>query len=267
MVIDFHTHAFPTKIAERAIEKLSFASGGLLPQTKGTLESLKDEMKKDGVDISVVLGIATNPGQQHNVNDFAAEINKDSSIVAFGSVHPDAPDALDELDRIKSLGLKGIKLHPEYQEFFVDDERMRPIYQKASKLGLITLFHAGHDYGYNEPFHCMPERLERALRWFDAPVVAAHWGGAGCGKQVIEHLCGKDVWFDLSFGYGNMPKSFAQEIMDKHTSDRILFGSDMPWHRASWEMRLIETLDLSDTDREKIYYKNAAKLLDINTDL
>lgn len=264
MVIDFHTHAFPSKIAEKAIEKLSFASGGLIPQTKGTLESLKTEMKKDGVDISVVLGIATNPGQQHNVNDFAAEINKDGNIVAFGSVHPDAPDALEELERIKALGLKGIKLHPEYQEFFVDDERMKPIYQKASKLGLITLFHAGHDYGYNEPFHCMPERLERALRWFDAPVVAAHWGGAGCGKEVVKHLCGKDVWFDLSFGYGNMPKSFAQEIMDKHTPDRMIFGSDMPWHRPSWEMRLIESLDISEADKEKIYYKNAVKLLGIN---
>ncbi len=264
MVIDFHTHAFPAKIAERAIDKLSFASGGLIPQTKGTLDSLKEEMKKDGVDISVVLGIATNPKQQRNVNDFAAEMNKDQRVVAFGSVHPDAPDALEELDRIKSLGLKGIKLHPEYQGFFVDDEKMKQIYKKTSQLGLITLFHAGHDYGYNEPFHCMPDRLERALKWFDAPVVAAHWGGAGCGKQVIEHLCGKDIWFDLSFGYGNMPKSFAQEILDKHTPDRLLFGSDMPWHRPSWEMRLIETLDLGEEDKEKIYYRNAVKLLGIN---
>jgi predicted TIM-barrel fold metal-dependent hydrolase len=264
MLIDIHTHAFPEKIAERAIETLSHTSGGLIPQHNGTLASLKDEMAKDGVDISVVLGIATNPKQQNNVNNFAAEINKDEKIIAFGSVHPDAPDALYELERIKALGLKGVKLHPEYQNFFVDDERMKPIYRKISQLGLITLFHAGHDYGYGEPFHCMPQNLERALSWFSSPVIAAHWGGAGCKDLVIKHLAGKDVWFDLSFGYGIMPKAFAQEIVDKHTPDRLLFGSDMPWHRPSWEVRLIETLDIAPQDKEKIYYKNAIKLLDIN---
>lgn len=263
MIIDFHTHAFPDKIAGKAMANLSFASGGLMPQHEGTVESLKTEMRKDGVDISVVLGIATNPKQQANVNNFAAEINKDKNLIAFGSVHPEAPDALDELERIKDLGLKGVKLHPEYQNFFVDEERMMPIYKKISQLGLITVFHAGHDYGYNEPFRCMPDAMERALRWFDAPVVAAHWGGAGCGKQVVKHLCGKDIWFDTSFGYGNMPKSFAQELMDKHTLDRFLFGSDMPWHRPAWETRLIDTLDISEEDKEKINWKNATKLLNI----
>lgn len=264
MLIDFHSHAFPERIANRAIKNLSHASGGLIPQTDGTLESLKSEMKKDGVDLAVVLGIATNPAQQTNVNNFAAEMNKEESVVAFGSVHPYAHDALEELERIKELGLKGVKLHPEYQEFFVDDERMKPIYKKISQLGLITLFHAGQDYGYNEPFRCMPEGLARALSWFDAPVVAAHWGGVGCGKEVVKHLCGRDIWFDLSFGYGRMPKSFAQEIADRHTPDRLLFGSDMPWHRPSWEMRLVESLDLSVEDKEKIYYKNALKLLGID---
>ncbi len=264
MIIDFHTHAFPDKIANRAVKGLSFASGGLVPQTDGGLESLKDEMQKDGVDISVVLGIATNPAQQKNLNDFAAEINGQDCFVGFGSIHPDAQDALDELDRIKDLGLKGVKLHPEYQKFFVDDEKMKPIYKKISQLGLITVFHAGQDIGFNEPFHCMPKNLENALKWFDAPVIAAHWGGSGCAKEVVQHLCGKEnIWFDISFGYGTMPKQFAQEILDKHTPDRLLFGSDMPWHRPSWEMRLVETLDISGEDKEKIYYKNALKLLEI----
>lgn len=261
MIIDFHTHAFPQRIAEKAIGSLAYASGGLIPQTDGTLPSLKAEMQNDGVDISVVLGIATNPGQQKNVNNFAAEIDKEECFVGFGSVHPDAPDIFDELDRIKALGLKGVKMHPEYQNFFVDDERMKPVYKKISQLGLITIFHAGLDCGFNEPFHCMPENLERALKWFDAPVVAAHWGGSGCAKEVVQRLAGKDIWFDLSFGYGTMPKSFAQEIVEAHTPDRLLFGSDMPWHRPDWEMHLVESLDISAEDKEKIYFKNAAKLL------
>ncbi|MBQ9737590.1 MAG: amidohydrolase family protein [Clostridia bacterium] len=264
MIIDFHTHAFPEKIAPRAMEKLAFASGGLVPQTDGTFDGLKQKMLDDQIDISVVLGIATNPLQQKNVNDFAAKINSDPSFVAFGSVHPDAKDALCELERIKSLGLKGVKFHPEYQNFFVDDLKMKPLYKKISQLGLITVFHAGYDYGFNEPFHCMPSNLQNALKWFDSAVVAAHWGGLGCTKDVLDNLAGMDIWFDLSFGYGAMPKSFAQKILDKHTPDRLLFASDMPWHRPSWEKRLIETLDISQSDRDKIYFKNAAKLLDID---
>lgn len=263
MLIDFHTHAFPAKIAAGAISGLSKASGGLEPQTDGTLPSLLEEMQKDTVDISVVQSIATNATQQTNVNNFAIEMNNEANIFAFGSVHPDAPDALVELERIKDAGLKGVKFHPEYQNFYADDPKMKPIYQKISSLGLITLFHAGHDYGFCTPYHGMPDHLLGALKWLDAPVVAAHWGGVGCGIEVLEKLCGKDIWFDLSFGYGTMPRCFAQNIVDKHTPDRLLFASDMPWHRPSWEKRLIETLDLSQEDKDKIYYKNAMKLLNI----
>lgn len=263
MLIDFHAHAFPKKIAAGAMSLLSHASGGLEPQSDGTAEGLIDEMKKDGVDISVIQSIATNETQQTNVNNFAIELNKKQEFIAFGSVHPNAPDALSELERIKDAGLKGVKFHPEYQGFYADDIRMKPIYKKISSLGLITLFHAGHDYGFCPPYHGMPDHLIGALKWFDSPVVAAHWGGVGCGEEVIEKLCGRDIWFDLSFGYGVMPKGISQKIVDKHTPDRLLFASDMPWHRPSWEKRLIESLDLSSEDKEKIYFKNAMNLLDI----
>ena len=263
MIIDFHTHAFPEKIAGAAISKLSYAAGGLQPQTDGTLESLKAQMEVDGVDISVVHAIVTKPSQQSNVNNYAIAMDRDPAIVAFGSVHPDAPDALEELERIKAAGLKGVKLHPEYQQFYVNEERMKPIYRKISQLGLITLFHAGLDYGIDPPCHGLPEQFAQALRWFDTPVVAAHWGGLGCWEGVLEKLCGENIWFDLSFGYGVMPKFTAQAILDKHGPERLLFGSDMPWHRPAWEMRLLDTLKLSGTDREKILSGNAKALLGI----
>lgn len=261
MLIDFHTHAFPDKIAANAVNKLAHSSGGLLPQTDGTLSSLKAEMAKDGVDIAVVQSIATNPAQQTNVNNFAIELNKDAAIVAFGSVHPDAPDALEELERIKEAGLKGIKFHPEYQLFYPDDEKMKPIYKKISSLGLVTLFHAGNDPAFMPPYKAVPEHMQRALKWFDAPVVAAHWGGLGCCTAVLDKLCGENIWFDLSYGYGTIPKIAAQRIIDEHGTDKLLFGSDMPWHRPSWELRLLQSLDIGQSDMDKICYKNAQKLL------
>lgn len=261
MLIDFHTHAFPQKIAARAVENLAHASGGLCPQTDGTVPSLKAEMSKDNVDIAVVQSIATNPHQMPKVNDFAMEIDRDPAIVAFGSVHPEAPDALEELERIHAAGLKGVKFHPEYQNFYADDEKMKPIYRKISQLGLVTLFHAGDDYGFPPPYHGLPAHLKQALRWFDSPVVAAHWGGLGRGPEVLEMLCGENIYFDLSFGYSAIARDIAQAIIDKHGPDRLLFGSDMPWHRPSWELRLLRTLDISSDDMEKIRSGNARKLL------
>ena len=265
MIIDFHTHGFPQKIAAPALEKLSYASGGLIPQTEGTIPSLKERLRQDGVDLAVVLSIATNPTQQSKVNDFAIKVNQEPELLAFGSVHPDAPDALQELERLAAAGIKGVKFHPEYQGFYADEERMKPLYRKISQLGLITLFHAGLDIGFPPPYHAMPRHLLGALRWLDTPVVAAHWGGMGCSEEVIEKLCGQELYFDLSFGYGVIPKKLAQTIVDRHTPDKLLFGSDLPWHRPAWEQRLLNTLDLSQEDKEKIYHKNAENLLNLPT--
>ena len=261
MTIDFHTHAFPDKIAPRAIEKLSDASGGLYPYTDGTLEGLSARMKESSVDLSVVLSIATNPHQQKNVNDFAAEIDKREEFIAFGSVHPDAPDALSELERIADMGLRGVKLHPDYQGFEADDEKMIPIYKKISSLGLITLFHAGVDYGFAPPYGGTPEKMKRALRHFDTPVVAAHFGGVDCYAETLSLLAGENVYFDTSFGYGMMPKYYAASIIEKHGVDRMLFGTDSPWHSAELERRLLSSLSLSDEELRKIYSENAKTLL------
>lgn len=260
MIIDFHTHCFPDNLAQRAIPMLSKKCGGLVPQTDGTLAGLKKHMKDAGVSISCVMNIATNPHQMQSVNNFAKEINSDT-IISFGSVHPDAPDWEEELERIADMGLLGVKFHPDYQGFFVDEERMKPIYRKVSKLGLITLFHAGFDYGFPPPYHCMPQNMKKALSWFDSPVVAAHWGGIDSGFDVLENLCGLPIYFDTSFGYGSMPAPLQKMIIEKHGTDKLLFASDCPWHSPVWELRNLNTLDLTDSELEDILHKNAEKLL------
>ena len=262
MLIDFHTHCFPDKLAPRAIEKLSYVGGGLEPYSNGTCEDLRRSMKQHGVDISVVLHIATNPNQQQNVNNFAAAINGED-IVSFGSVYPDSPDALDELDRIKELGLKGIKLHPDYQGFSVDNPKYKPLYRKISALGLITLFHAGQDIGFPPPYGATPEKMARAMEWFDTPVIAAHWGGCGLSADVLNYLCGSQLYFDTSFGYSQMPKYYAAKILEVHGADRLLFGTDSPWHTPAMELRLLNSLDLNQEDMAKITHINAKKLLNM----
>lgn len=263
MLIDFHTHCFPEKIAEKAINKLSYVSGGLEYHTDGTVAGLKKSMADGGVDVSVVLSIATNATQQKNVNDFAASINNEKDIFAFGSVFPEAEDALYELARIKSLGLKGVKLHPDYQGFDVDNPKFKPLYKKLGDLGLITVFHAGFDYGFAPPYGATPEKLQKAITWFHSPVIAAHWGGVNCNQGVLDLLCGKDIYFDVSFGYSMLPRYYAEKILEKHGADKILFGTDTPWHTPKMEKTLLNNLEIPSSDLEKIYSGNAKKLLGI----
>ena len=162
---------------------------------------------------------------------------------------------------IKSEGFLGIKLHPDYQGFSADDPRVFPIYKKISALGLITVFHAGYDYGFPPPYGATPEKMAVALRQFSSPVVAAHWGGIGCCEDVLSHLCGEDIYFDISFGYGAMPKYYAEKILETHGARRILFGTDTPWHSPEMELRVLDTLKLSDVEIEMIKSENAKKLL------
>ena len=103
--------------------------------------------------------------------------------------------------------------------------------------------------------------MAAALSWFDSPVVAAHWGGIGCGEAVLKHLCGRDVYFDTSFGYGQMPKYYAEKILEKHGVERMLFGTDTPWHTPQMEQRLLANLGLSDSERRMIECENAQRLL------
>ena len=262
MVIDFHTHAFPEKVAARAMEKISRQTGGYVPVRDGTLGSLSSQSAEDGAK-AVLLAIATNARQMHAVNDWAAQTMADENVVsAFGSVHPDAPDALEEIDRIADLGMKGVKLHPEYQAFDVEDPRMRPIYRRIARNGLITVFHSGLDPAYPPPCRLNAERLRAILPLFDgAPVVAAHMGGMMIWPDVLRMDAPDNLYIDTSFCFGRIDAPTANRLVERLGPERVLFGSDSPWDRASRVHRLVDALDISEADRRKIDYENAARLL------
>ncbi|MFR8010584.1 MAG: amidohydrolase family protein [Clostridia bacterium] len=264
MIIDFHTHAFPQRIAEKAIRNLAHVAGGARPNHDGTAEDLLRAVRAGGADRAVVLNIATNEKQQRNVNDFAIETNHafGGALTAFGSVYPQSETALEELDRLRAAGIRGIKLHPDYQHFFVDDERFYPLYRRIGELGFVTVFHAGIDIGYPEPVHCTPQMLARILPQFSgAPVVAAHMGGWMMWKDVQEYLCGRDLYLDTAFSAGRMPPDYAREIIRRHGADRVLLGSDMPWGNTGDEIAFVRSLDLPDAQTAAILGENAQMLL------
>ena len=185
-------------------------------------------------------------------------------IVPFGSVHHDSPDALSELERLKENGIKGVKLHPDYQGFFADDDKMLPIYEKIGELGMITVFHCGFDIGYPEPVHCTPERLARIMPSFNgSPVVAAHFGGLCARPETLEHLCGKEVYLDTAYCYGMLTPRMAKELIDLHGADKILMGSDAPWNAPWQDIELVKCFGLSPEDEKAVLGENARKLLGI----
>lgn len=260
MIIDFHVHCFAEEIAERAISSLSEATG-LPPRSDGTVAGIRSSMKKAGIDKSVLLSIATKPQQSRKITQWASSI-QDENLIVFGSIHPDSVDWEDELVCISEAGMKGIKFHPDYQKFFVDDQKLFPIYEKAADLGLIIIFHAGVDIGLPAPYHCPPDRLRRVVKAFPgAKIVAAHMGGFQYWDEVESMLAGEQLYFDTSFSLHKMDKEQLLRIALKHGYDRLLFGTDSPWRDQSEDVVRLQGMRLPADVKEAILGGNAARLL------
>lgn len=266
MIIDAHAHTFPDIIAGKAINRLAVISG-ITPATDGTVSGTISYMKKLNVDYFVNLNIATAPGQQRTINNTASENNKNHpEMISTGSVHPDNPEAIDELHRIKSLSINAIKLHPDYQEFFIDEEKLYPIYQACSDLDLPIIFHAGWDCYSPNVVHARPEASAIVAKKFPKlKMVLAHFGGMKMWDDVIEHLAGiENIYFDTSMAATYMDdNSIAMKIINKHSIDNIFLGSDCPWESPAESIKFIESLSLSDDQKEKILGLNAATFFKI----
>ncbi len=260
MIIDFHVHCFADELAQRAVEVLA-GVGGIPARSDGTISGIRSSMKKAGVDKSVLLSIATKPQQTTKINQWAASIQADD-IIPFGTLHPDFDDWKAELARIRSDGLRGVKFHPDYQQFYVDDPKMYPIYEKAAELGLIVIFHAGLDIGLPPPYHCTPECLRKVVREFGGTkFVAAHMGGYAYWDEVERYLVGEDLYFDTSFGMQSMEREQFDRIASLHGYDKLLFATDSPWEDQAEEVERIRGAMLPETLEKAVLGENAAKLL------
>lgn len=266
MTVDFHTHIFPEKIAARTIEKLENVAH-VKAFTDGREESLTVSMEEAGVDLSVVLPVVTRPEQFDTVNHFAVRLNekyqgRKRRLLSFGGIHPDTLDFRRELRVIRDWGLPGIKLHPDYQDTYMDDLKYMRILDYASELGLISVVHAGIDIGFPEHVRCTPKRIRRVLDEV-APenLVLAHYGSFGLWQETEELLAGEDVYFDTAYTFGFIEDEVFLKILKKHGADRILFATDSPWSGQKESLAHLGTLGLDKEDFDRIKGQNAEKLL------
>ncbi len=263
MIVDFHTHCFPDALAERVVPALAEIAN-IKAFCPGTVAGLRNSMKQAGVDYSVMLQIATKPSQNHSVNTWAIERNE-PGIIAFGSVHPQGADWSDELDRLAEAGIKGLKLHPEYQQFYVDADFMLPIYARIRELGFIVVFHAGIDVGIAPPVHGTPQHFANILDLLPkGRTVLAHMGGWKSWDSVENLLVGSHLLFDTSFSSEFMSQDQIHRMIRNHGADKFLMGSDSPWSDQATAIDEIKNLELADAEEQAILGGNAARILKLD---
>lgn len=269
MVIDFHTHVFPEKIASHTLEVLKRGiakqQGEEYPAyTDATPSGLRASMRKNGIDLSVVMPIATKPRQTETINRYAKEITAEG-LISFGSVHPAQPDAEDVLSSLAEQGFCGIKLHPEFQDFYIDSPESLKILKKAEELGLLVTVHAGKDVGMPPPVHCTPERLKNILGEIRGDrLIAAHLGGFGMWEDVERYLVGTPIYMDTAVVGGIIEPAVYRRIIENHGADRVLFATDSPWEDQGEALAALRSLGLSAQDYAKVTCENACALLGIN---
>lgn len=279
MIIDFHTHVFPEKIAGKVISKLE-ACANSKAHIPATTASLIESMRSSGVDRSVVLQVVTDPHQTETINRASVAINEtlsDCGLIAFGGVHPDDANYRDTLKFISSNGMKGIKLHPVYQSVDFDDIRFKRIVDFASELDLITVIHAGADIGVPGA-QSSPDKIRRTVdEVHPRKLVLAHLGGWNQWDMVMEYLVGQDVYFDTAFAIGRpyLPldgkppyphpdlcdRETLEKMMKLHGEERFLFATDSPWSSQPREIEKIREMHFPHETEEKLFSGNAVRLL------
>lgn len=259
-IIDFHAHAFPDALAEKAIGQLEHG-GGIKAFLDGKVSSLLASMDTAGIATSVICSIATKPEQFDPILKWSTQIASER-IVPMASIHPRDADPIGKARKVAEAGLRGIKLHPYYQDFNLDDPTLSPFFRVLDELGLIVVCHTGFDFAFARDRRADPERIIRVLE--RAPglrFVATHMGAWDDWDQVETHLLGKPITLDVSLSLELLGRERARTMILSHPPDRILFGTDSPWASQSETLRLLRGLELGQEQESMLLWKNARRLL------
>lgn len=261
-MIDFHTHIFPEKIAERTITYLSNICN-MDPYTNGMKQGLLQSADEAGIDICVLLPVATTPSQFESINRFALQF-QEGRLISFGAIHPENDHLKDKIRWIKEQGFKGIKLHSDYQGQYFTDLKCKRLLSYASEYDLAVVVHAGLDPFSPNDIHCTPKHIAEVIDEVQPTrLILAHMGGNTMYDDVERYLVGKNVYLDTSYVLDKMPEETFLRLVRAHGADRILFGSDSPWGGQKEFVECFQNIPLTGLERRLISEENARKLLGI----
>ncbi|GHU96938.1 amidohydrolase [Clostridia bacterium] len=263
MVIDAHTHIYPPKIAEKAVGYIGEfygldMRGGTTP-LGGTAENLIERGKIGGIDRFLVLAVSQTAEQVQRINDFtAATVAANPELIGFGTLHRDMENPLEEVERIPALGLKGVKIHPDMQRFFIDDDALFPVYDLLAQKGLPILLHTGD---YRHPWS-HPERMARVIKAFPKlTVIAAHFGGWSLFDLALEYLLQSGCYVDTSSSLPLLGGKRFAELINLYGAERVLFGSDYPMWDPGEELKAFLSVGLPAKDQDLILSGNLLGIL------
>lgn len=260
MIIDFHTHAFPDPVAAKAIPALA-KEGNVKAHTQGTIDSLLASMDRAGIHTSVICSIATRPAQFDPILAWSKNIQS-SRLVALPSIHPADTDLAAKVFQLKSEGFAGIKMHPYYQDFFLDEERLNPLYAALSETGMFLVVHCGYDIAFPRIRRADPAQILTVQKRFpDLKLITTHLGGWEIWEEVEEMLIGKKIFMEISFALAYLSLEQAARMLNEHPADYLLFGSDSPWDDQLEAIQRLKKLNLSQERLNRILGQNGERLL------
>jgi predicted TIM-barrel fold metal-dependent hydrolase len=261
MIIDFHTHAFPDALAPRAMKALLEEAPGIKAYLDGTVGDLLRSMDDAGIEKSVICSIATKPEQFEPILRWSAQIRSER-LIPFPSVHPADGACAAHIRQIRAEGFPGIKLHPFYQDFFADEERMLDFYEEVVRQDLLLVVHTGYDIAFPRIRRADPQKLLGIAETFpDLKLVTTHLGAWQQWDEVCRHLLGRQVYMELSFAMQDLEPQQARRMIVDHPDGYILFGTDSPWTDQKETLALLEKLHLPQKKLRQILADNALGLL------
>ena len=260
MIIDAHAHVFPDAIAEKASHGIE-AFYDITVQNNGTLGRLLEMETEAGVQKAIIQSPATTPHQVTSINDFIHECTQEypDRVIGFMTMHPDFEDIEGEVKRCMDMGLKGLKIHPDFQRFNIDSPEAYRIYE-AIEGKLPILVHTG-DFRYQ---WSKPARLAKVMDDFpNLTVIGAHFGGWSEWDDALEAFRGKKIYVDTSSTMYDMPPEKVKELINSYGIEYVMFGSDYPMWNSKDELEMFDKLDLTASERELILHGNAERMLNL----
>ena len=224
-IIDFHTHVYPAAIAHKAAQSIRDFNEIADTNLDGTVDLLLQTGKEAGISRYIILPVGLKPSGVAHINDFIYQQTlTHPEFTGFGTLHADMPDLTDECERILKLGLRGIKMHPDSQEFSIDDPRLFPAYEILQGRAPVIL-HMG-DTRYD---HSHPRRLRHVLELFpNLDVIAAHFGGYSMQETAYQELKDKNCYFDISSSMMFMNEGVPEKYIRAYGAERFVYGTDFP---------------------------------------
>ena len=239
--------------------------GGLPPvgHCDGTVRGLKEMGRKAGIDHFIVHSVATKPEQVKSINAFISEAVQSSGgmFTGLGAMHPLSQTLEEDFAHLLELGLKGVKIHPDFQKFHVDDEKAFRIYELCEKNNVPVLVHTG-DYRYD---YSNPERVVNVLKTFPhLKFIGAHLGGWSVWERAKALLWGyPNLYVDTSSSAYWLNAHQMIEMIRAYGAEHVMFGSDYPMWHADTELAILRRLGLTQEEYDQICLKTCADLYHI----